>query len=482
MKKTILLCLSILMLSSFTTVTKSQTHSANQLVDSTIFYYRTGSTILYEAYSSNASALERLNRMVAANRPAILSGNAHFELLSYIPSSSVGVPTAINAASIQASVVRSYLKTQYGIPHSCSTFAIDTTQGAQNKIQVQLISGPIPLYANKEINYSEDRSSWAINQAFAAYQDGIPYASYLMILASRNNYFGAQGGQLYALRNEMWQTEDWDNFADTTSLSRLALAAQINLYIKTADGDYVQATQSDVDNGIKIIYSRNDDGTYSFASLDAILAAAKNANNDYAALYAKHNTPSEGFVSASEQQPYSTKNSGFRNYPIFGFKTNLLYWAVALPNLELEFYFGKSFSISLEGEYTWLSEYLPVENAYYFWGVNGEFRYWFERNSRYEHWYLGVYGNAGQYDFKFNKVGNQGDYYSVGLTAGYVLPIGKHFNVEFGLGVGYIHYTNSAYVWNAVRGRNEWQDPNNIDENRWNIFPTKAKISLLWKF
>lgn len=483
MKKTVLLSLAAISFLFTSLVSNAQTVPFNlPLVDSAMFYYRPSSILLFDTYKTNAASLSALDRMVTANRPAIMSGAAHFEIMSYMPSSEVGNNSAINTASLQASVVRSYLKTQYAIPHTRCTFSIDTTQNLSNVVQLQLVSGAIAPYSNTQINYSENRSSWAVNKSVNSYTDGVPYTSYLMLLARRYDYFDAAGGDLYSLRDKKWQEQDWDNFADSTSLSTLASAVGVNLYIKTAQGVFTPATQSDIDGGINILYSKQEDGNYIFATSSTILAAAKNPNNNYSSsIYSEGQT--QGMV---RTEPYAKgkgeSGAGYREYPVFGVKTNALYWLVALPNIELEFFFGKSFSLNLEGSYTWLSEYLPVENAYYVWGVSAEFRYWFNRNKRFEHWYMGIYGQAGQYDFKFSDIGHQGDYYGAGLSFGYVLPITKHFNIEFGLAGGYIQYMDASYVWNASKHRNEWLDPTAQTQTKWGIFPTKAKVSLLWKF
>lgn len=486
MKHTILRCTTIFFALICCSASYAQIGSFNNTADSVMFHYRSGSTILYEDYKTNNIALTKLHRMVSANRPAILAGNAHIELFGYILSSQVGNNRAINNASIQASVVRSYLKTQYGLPHSACSFAIDTTQGLQNVVQLQLISGAVPQYSNREISYSESSSAWDINRAVAGYQNGVPYTSYLMVLAKRYNYFDQSGGSLYSLQNERWQADDWKNFADSTSISMVAKAGGLELYTRGADGAYIAASPMEIDSQTSILFTKAPTGEYIMVTTAQVLTLAKNADAIYSIMpqgVLGSSTQSQGFV---RNEPYAQAKSkdgaGYRDYPIFGIKTNGLYWLAALPNLELEFYFGKAFSLNIEGSYTWLSQYLKEENAYYVWGVSGEFRYWFNANKRFEHWYMGLYGHTGQYDFKFGERGNQGDYYGAGLSAGYVLPITKHFNIEFGLAVGYVKYVNGAYQWNETRLVNEWVNPNKPHEDRWGIFPTKAKVSFLWKF
>ena len=492
MKKTFRLLLFCLLVGWCAPTVRAQSFSsASNMVDSAMFAYRSGSILLYNNYKSNAAALARTDRFIRANRPALLAGSAHVELLSYIPSWQVGNTAAINTASLQASVVRAYLLTQYGIPHTSCTFAIDTTQGLSNQVQLQVVSGPIPRYANTQINYSDGGGKWSAAEAVRAYTNGVPYASYWMILAKRDIYFGDNGSTLYALRDEEWDDEQWDRLADTASVAVLAKAAGINLYIKTAQGAYVLASAEDLNSGVNILYSKTPEGIFAFASTADILAAAKSnglstggENGFPSSVYTQSLASGPGFV---RTEPYAggaagVGSSGYRDYPIFGIKTNGLYWLAALPNIEMEFFFAKAMSIVVEGQYTWLSSYLPVENAYYIWGASLEVRHYLRRDKRFDGWYVGAYAHTGQYDFKFSDVGNQGDYYGGGLTGGYVLPIGKHFNLEFGLGVGYVYYVDAAYQWNAAKQRHEWLNPVKPSEDKWGVFPTKAKVSFVWKF
>ncbi len=170
-----------------------------------------------------------------------------------------------------------------------------------------------------------------------------------------------------------------------------------------------------------------------------------------------------------------------RTTPVFALKTNMLYWATALPNLEMEFYMGKGISLALEGNYTWLTALLNDRRAYYVWNAGAELRFWFKANKKFEGFYMGIGGSTGQYDFKFSTNGNQGDYYTAALSFGYVLPVSNNFNIEFGIAGGYVNYTNQEYKWNDV-DKYVPTDPIDPIKQKWKIFPTKAKVSLVWKF
>lgn len=438
--------------------------------DSAIFHYHSGSILLFDTYRNNAQSLARMDSFVQANRSAIVSGAAHLALFGYIPASEVGNKRAVNSASIQASVVRAFLKTNYGIDHGCFTFAIDTTQNLSNVVQLQLVRGGIPTYANTEINYSESRNQGAIAAAFADYRNGIPYTSYYMVLARRNELVTGDGA-LYALDGS-----PVDSYGDGEQ-DYVDSSTDKTFYIKAANGSYIIASAGALSSGVGL-YMLSSAGVYTPASAQDMLAfgpARQNATTGY--------NPSEkqGFI---RTEPYAEAKGSMtaRDYPVVGVKTNLLYWAAAMPNLELEFFMGKGVSLAVEGDYAWLSSALGQEKAYYVWGFSAEVRFWFRQNRRFDGFYAGVYGHTGQYDFKFGRVGNQGDYYGGGATFGYVLPLGKNFNIEFGLGLGYVQYTNLQYLWEPTMGKNVFNPENPDKRIKSFIGPTKLKVALLWKF
>lgn len=480
MKKYLLLIfVTFLSLASVAQTAVIEQSDEKKTSDGQMFYYRPSSVFLYQDYQSNDASLQWLYSIMKANRVAVLAGKAHFEIFSYISSSDVGNPQAINAASLQASVVRAYLKTRYGIDHRSCTFAIDTTQNLKNVVQLQLVSGPVPQYANTQILYSESRSTAGAREAISGYRNGVPYMSYLMYMARRNVDFST-GGNFYALREGAWEPEDFSDF----KLSELAAVGGVKLFIKTHNGSFIPATVEDIDSGVNILYSGNADGTYAFASAAAIMAVAEATNSTFPTS-AYLSSVAEGFVPASSSSAQKVEErivyrDVLREKPIFGFKTNLVQWAVAIPNLGVEFYMGKLVSLELSGSYTWLSNLLGQDKAYYMWSASAELRFWPKADGKFNGLFIGLYGTAGQYDFKFGNVGNQGDFYSGGLSVGYVLPVGKSFAVEFALAGGYLTYSDQAYKWDGKK--NYPVDALNPVKYDWKIFPTKATIALLWKF
>lgn len=123
-------------------------------------------------------------------------------------------------------------------------------------------------------------------------------------------------------------------------------------------------------------------------------------------------------------------------------KTNVLYDAVTALNIGVEVPIGQNFSAAVH--------YL---NPWWAWGPNDR-KYAFQIQElgfgarwypspvdgrRLTGWYAGVYAKTAQYDFQNDtKYCYQGEYWSVGATAGYVFHIKKYMRLELGLQVGYL--------------------------------------------
>lgn len=167
-------------------------------------------------------------------------------------------------------------------------------------------------------------------------------------------------------------------------------------------------------------------------------------------------------------------------------RTNMLYDLLAIPNIGIEFYLGKNFSILGNWMYGWWK----TDRHHRYWRAYGgemAVRWWFgsaalEKPLTGHH--LGVYGGALTYDFEWGGRGYMGGIpggslwdkcnYVGGLEYGYSLPVGRRLNIDFTLGVGYMggeyrEYIpmDNCYVWQATKKRN-W------------FGPTKAEVSLVW--
>lgn len=168
-----------------------------------------------------------------------------------------------------------------------------------------------------------------------------------------------------------------------------------------------------------------------------------------------------------------TTSNGF----VFAVRTNLLYDAVLVPNIGLEFHLGKGWAATAGWNYAWWDR----DAGHRYWRVYGgtvELRRYFGSKAReraLSGHHIGVYGLAGTYDFELGGRGQISDFsYGGGIAYGYALPVGRSFNLDFGIGLGYLggEYKiydpqDGCYVWQETRGRN-W------------FGPSKAEISLVW--
>lgn len=167
-------------------------------------------------------------------------------------------------------------------------------------------------------------------------------------------------------------------------------------------------------------------------------------------------------------------------------KTNMLYDALAVPNISAEFYLGRNFSIVGNWLYGWWDK----DRVHKYWRLYGgdiALRWWFGEKAAIKpltgH-HVGIYGGVFTYDFEFGGKGYMGGLpgrplwarcsYQGGVEYGYSLPIKKRLNIDFTIGIGYIggqyrEYipVDRCYVWQATK------------QCHW-FGPTKIEVSLAW--
>ena len=171
--------------------------------------------------------------------------------------------------------------------------------------------------------------------------------------------------------------------------------------------------------------------------------------------------------------------------------TNALYDLGLVPNLGTQFYLGRGIALNARWGYGWWD----IDPRHYYWRAYGgelTLRKYFSRpedngsglfRSSLGH-HLGVYGQVVTYDFELGGVGHIGGVpgknifhdpsFGAGLEYGYTIPLGKHFNLDFSIGAGYLGGNVREYIPNG----NEYVIK---DTYRRNWFgPTRVDISLYW--
>ncbi|MDE6378734.1 MAG: DUF3575 domain-containing protein, partial [Duncaniella sp.] len=159
----------------------------------------------------------------------------------------------------------------------------------------------------------------------------------------------------------------------------------------------------------------------------------------------------------------------------FVLKTNLLAYAALMPNLELEWKFADRWSAALEGQSAWYHRPTP-RKVYRVATLIPELRYWTIERSRWHGMYVGLFGGVGLYDLSNTKKGHKGEGAMVGLSAGYMWPIGKHLSLDAGLGVGYLHTRDKVYT--PHNGHYLYKLTKSFDY----FGPLRLKLSLVYRF
>lgn len=157
-------------------------------------------------------------------------------------------------------------------------------------------------------------------------------------------------------------------------------------------------------------------------------------------------------------------------------KTNLLYDAILMPSLEVEYRFNDRWTVNAEGDVAWWHND-PKHKYYQVMILSGEGRYWFKHyNNRPWHgFYVGAFGGGGKYDLENGNRGYKGTGYMAGISAGFMFPVSRNISLEAGLGVGYLTTKYEEYL--PFEGHYVYQQT-----SRTGYFgPLKLKFALVWR-
>ncbi|WP_333843068.1 DUF3575 domain-containing protein [Alistipes dispar] len=148
---------------------------------------------------------------------------------------------------------------------------------------------------------------------------------------------------------------------------------------------------------------------------------------------------------ASAQERSALRTAG----PRFAVRTNALYWATASLNAGFEVGLDPRTSWEVAGGYNpWT---FGDNRKLKFWTAQTEFRYWLRR--RFAGHFFGLHVLYADYNAGGVKLFGMGDrryegfLYGAGLSYGYQWVVGRRWNIEAMLGVGYIRSEYDRYVW-----------------------------------
>ena len=173
--------------------------------------------------------------------------------------------------------------------------------------------------------------------------------------------------------------------------------------------------------------------------------------------------------------------TGTANAQDIAAKTNLLYWSSTTPNLSFEFGLGKRTTLDLTGAYNPWTLNKDSNKKIKHWLVMPEFRYWL--CERYNGHFFGLHSGYVFYNisgvrvlFQDKSTKNhryQGWATGAGLSYGYSWILGKRWNIEATIGLGYIYSNYDKYEC-ATCGKFKGS------RNKHYFGPTKAGISLIY--
>lgn len=152
-------------------------------------------------------------------------------------------------------------------------------------------------------------------------------------------------------------------------------------------------------------------------------------------------------------------------------KTNAAYWATATLNLGAEFAVAPRMTLDLTGNYNPFT--FRDNKKIMHWMVQPEWRYWPCRRLMGHFW--GLHAHAGKYNGGLKKYRYDGWFAGGGVSYGYQWIIGKHWNLETELGVGYARLGYDKYL-----RRHCGRFIESGHRNYWG--PTKLSISLMYLF
>lgn len=165
---------------------------------------------------------------------------------------------------------------------------------------------------------------------------------------------------------------------------------------------------------------------------------------------------------------------------ILALKSNLLYDVISLTNFSVEIPFWKNnMSLLYYHQFPWWT-WGQADNEFCtrFLSIGAEARWWIKPKARLHGHFLGAYAESGKYDFQYQRnICYQGEFYSVGLSYGYALPVGRNLNLEFSISAGYASIPYRGYT-PSEDYEILWRDPNKVGRLKY-IGPTKAQLSLV---
>lgn len=167
---------------------------------------------------------------------------------------------------------------------------------------------------------------------------------------------------------------------------------------------------------------------------------------------------------------------------VLGVKTNVLYWATVTPNIGLELRLARHWSLNVEAglnPFSGKNDDGSYGKSIKHFRLHPEARYWF-CETFYGH-FLGLHVPYFIYNISDIKLlGTEGERHQgwatgAGISYGYSWVLGKHWNIEATLGVGYLYLESEKYPCTNC-GRKDGTVKKHY------VGPTQAAVSAVYMF
>lgn len=156
-------------------------------------------------------------------------------------------------------------------------------------------------------------------------------------------------------------------------------------------------------------------------------------------------------------------------------KTNLLYYAALMPNVELEYLINKNWSVSAQWNIAWYGNEAKCK-AYEISEIDTELRYWIRPRAPWRGLFVGLHTGGGWYDLENGGPGYMGEVLVTGASLGYSWPVGKRLVVSTEFGIGYVHTRYREYT--PIDGHFVYQRTKSLDY----FGPVMLKVSIGCRF
>lgn len=394
--------------------------------DSVRVYYRQGYRTVDLDYMNNRSELERFMQVV---RKAYASGR-----IDRLVIRSYASPDGLNKSNERLAVNRAewmeiFICQQTGVPDTC---IVTRAEGIAWGMLREMVAASGASYRDEVLHILDRVPVWEYDAA--------------------GRVVGGRKKRLMELRGGVPYREMLG-----TLFPALRSSLALSLYMKTTNkADSVGMVAGD--GSVEVADEELKEGTG---------GVEENAGDEYAG---REESADEGMEDGVDES--MVISSSVQRLVV---KTNLLYDAALMPNVEVEWLFHPRWSVSVEADVAWWKR--DSKHKYYqVWAISPECRYWFWMRAPWHGQYVGLMAGGGAYDLENGHTGYRGEAGFVGATYGFMWPIGRRLSFDAEAGVGYMHMRYKEYE--PLDGHYAYKRTRRMNY----VGPIKLKFSIAWRF